>query len=115
MRPSRVLVYLFALLTLIAVVVLAARPASGGPDGKTVFLDKKCNLCHSVEAAGIQRTSKSEKTKGPDLAGVAKKHDAEWIKRWVNKQEELNGKKHMAPFKGTPEELDALVAWLRTQ
>lgn len=113
MRPSRALAFVLALLTLIA--VFLARPASGGPDGKTVFLGKKCNLCHSIEAAGIQRTSKSEKTKGPDLAGVAKKHDAEWIERWLNKQEELNGKKHLAPFKGTPEELEALVAWLRTQ
>lgn len=114
MRPSRSLVLAVAVLAWI--VVLSAVPATGaGPDGKALFLAQKCNLCHSVEPAGIERTSKSEKMKGPDLAGVAKRHDAEWTKKFLTKAEMLNGKKHLKEFKGTPEELDALVAWLGKQ
>lgn len=114
MRSSKTLVLVVAVLAWI--VVLSAVPATGaGPDGKALFLAQKCNLCHSVEPAGIERTSKSEKMKGPDLAGVGKRHDAEWTKKFLTKTEMLNGKKHLKEFKGTPEELDALVAWLGKQ
>ena len=98
-------------------VLLAALfvPASAAPDGKAVFMAQKCNLCHSIDAAGIARTSKADKTKGPDLGGVAKRHDAAWMKRFLNKEEMLNNKKHLKAFTGTPEELDALIAWVRAQ
>lgn len=111
-RLPRALVFTPILLALLALTL--APPASGGPDGKAVFLAQKCNLCHSVDAAGIQRTSKSEKTKGPDLGGVTKRHDAEWIKRWLAKQEEQNGKKHLTTLKGSAEEQAALIGWLKT-
>jgi mono/diheme cytochrome c family protein len=90
-------------------------PVGGAPDGKAIFLAQKCNLCHSIDAAGIPRTSKAEKTKGPDLAGVAKKHDAAWIKAFITKQKDLNGKKHLKEFKGSAADLDALVSWLGKQ
>lgn len=112
--------FCFALVVLVSIAILSAGPATGtasaqSADGQAIFLAQKCNLCHSVDSAGIQRTSKSEKTKGPDLGGVTKRHDAEWIKRWLNKQEQLNGKKHLTSFKGTPQEADALIAWLGKQ
>jgi hypothetical protein len=112
--------YCLALVVLISIAILSAGPAvstasAQAADGQAIFLAQKCNLCHSVDSAGIQRTSKSEKTKGPDLGGVTKRHDAEWIKRWLNKQEQLNGKKHLTTFKGTPQELDTLIAWLSKQ
>ena len=37
----------------------AAAPAK--LDGKQIFLARKCNLCHTVSSAGIERTVKSEK------------------------------------------------------
>jgi mono/diheme cytochrome c family protein len=108
-----------ALILAVAVPVLIAAlfvPASAAPvDGKAVFMAQKCNLCHSIDAASIARISKAEKTKGPDLGGVAKRHDAAWMKRFLNKEEMLNNKKHLKTFTGTPEELDALIAWVRTQ
>ncbi len=114
MRSSRTLVLAVAVLAWI--VVLSAVPATGaGPDGKALFLAQKCNLCHSIDAAGIQRTSKSEKTKGPDLGGVVARRDAAWMKRFLSKDVDVNGKKHLKTFTGTPQELDALIAWLRTQ
>jgi mono/diheme cytochrome c family protein len=86
-----------------------AREDKKGPDGKTLFTDKKCNGCHGLEAAGI-----TKKTKGgpPDLSTVGSKHDAAWIQKWLNKEESLNGKKHMMKFSGTPEELTTLSTWL---
>jgi mono/diheme cytochrome c family protein len=101
----------------VVAVSLAVPPpaAAGGVDGKQVFLAQKCNLCHEVSSAKIERTSKSEKTKGPDLAGVAKRHDSEWIKKFLAKQIDKDGKKHLKEVKGTPEEIDALVAWLEKQ
>ncbi|HSF39268.1 MAG TPA: c-type cytochrome [Thermoanaerobaculia bacterium] len=114
MHPSKALVLVIAVLAW--TVLLAAVPATGaGADGKAIFLAQKCNLCHSIETAGIERTSKAEKTKGPDLAGAAKRHDAEWIKKFLTKQEQLNGKKHLKEVKSSPEELDALVAWVSKQ
>jgi mono/diheme cytochrome c family protein len=112
----------FAVVLALAVSIAVLAPgatapaaAAAAPDGKAVFLAQKCNLCHSVQPAGIERTSKAEKTKGPDLAGVGKRHDAAWIKRWLARQEQMNGKKHLLPFKGKPEEMEAVVAWLMTQ
>lgn len=92
-----------------------AAQSGGAPDGKALFLAQKCNLCHSLDAAGIARTSKSETTKGPDLGGVASRHDAAWMKRFLTKQEALNGKKHLKMFTGKPAELEALITWLRAQ
>lgn len=113
-----------AVLVLVLIAILSAVSSTGtapaaaagaAPDGKAIFLAQKCNMCHSIEAQGIARTSKSEKTKGPDLGGLSKRHNADWTKKWLNKEEQLNGKKHLMAFKGTPQELDALVAWLQTQ
>ncbi len=119
MKPSAALVVVLAIVLAIAVLSApgAASPqaAGGAPDGKAVFLAKKCNLCHSLASAAIERTSKSEKTKGPDLGGVGKRHDAAWMKRWLAKEEQLNGKKHQLAFKGTPQEMEALIAWLSKQ
>src|SRR6185312_3676763 len=65
----------FTLSVLVAVLLLAmlySGPASGAaaPDGKALFLAQKCNMCHNVPAAGIERTVKSEKMAGPDLVNV---------------------------------------------
>jgi hypothetical protein len=37
------------------------------------------------------------------------------MKQYLTKQADLNGKKHMKEFKGTPEELEALATWLAQQ
>jgi len=113
MRRSITLFFVVVVPVLIAVLFAPASAAT--VDGKAVFMAQKCNLCHSIDAAGIARISKAEKTKGPDLGGVAKRHDEAWMKRFLSKQEMLNGKKHLKTFTGTPEELDALIAWVRTQ
>ena len=85
------------------------------PDGKQVFEDEKCNLCHDVSTVGIEAKTKSEKLKGPDLVNLAEVYEAEWIAKYVKKEADKEGKTHKKPFKGTDEELQALVDWLLEQ
>lgn len=83
-------------------------------DGKQIFLAQKCNLCHSVSPAGITATTKSEKMKGPDLAGESKR-DAKLLNGYLRKTADINGKKHVKHFTGSDEEIGALIAWLQKQ
>jgi mono/diheme cytochrome c family protein len=94
--------------------VAAAGDSGGEPAGQTLFVGQKCNMCHSIEAAGIERTSKSDKMKGPDLSTVGDKHDAAWIVKYLKKEETLDGEQHGKSFKGTDEELQAIANWLAT-
>jgi mono/diheme cytochrome c family protein len=109
----------FALSILVMVVLLAALysgPAAGQAgklDGKAIFLAQKCNMCHSVPTAGIEKTTKSEKMAGPDLVNV--KEDAAALTKYLRKQADLKGKKHVKAFTGSDEELGALVAWIQAQ
>jgi mono/diheme cytochrome c family protein len=111
----------FTLSILAAVVLLAvfySGPANGAPaklDGKQIFLAQKCNLCHSVSSASIERTMKSEKMAGPDLTNLAAKQDAAALTKFLRKEGEINGKKHSKAFTGSDEELGALVSWLQQQ
>lgn len=83
-------------------------------DGKQIFMAQKCNLCHSVSPAGITATTKSDKMKGPDLVGGAKR-DAKLLNSYLRKTADINGKKHSKQFTGSDEELGALIAWLQKQ
>jgi mono/diheme cytochrome c family protein len=109
----------FTLTVLVAVFLLAvlySGPASGQAgklDGKAIFLAQKCNMCHSVSTADIEKTTKSEKMAGPDLVNV--KTDAATLAKYLRKQADLNGKKHVKGFTGSDEELGALIAWIQAQ
>jgi mono/diheme cytochrome c family protein len=81
-------------------------------DGKQVFLDQKCNMCHGVSAAGITATSK---IKAADLTDVAAKLDAAWLGKYLRKQADSKGKQHTKAFTGSDEELGAMIAWLQKQ
>lgn len=69
------------------------------PNGKQVYEAQKCSRCH--RAGGKL-----------DLAGVGKRRDAAWLKRYLQEQEKVNGRTHKPKFEGSAAELDALVAWL---
>ncbi len=92
----------------------SAAEADGAEDpGKVELLEQKCESCHSVASHGISRTGKIEKLFGPDLAGVGDRHETSWMVAYI-KREQVgeNGKKHTKPFKGSDEELQAIVDWL---
>jgi len=108
----------FTLSIFLAVFLLAllySGPASGQakPDGKTIFLAQKCNLCHSIPTAAIARTVKSEKMAGPDLVNI--KTDPALLAKFLHKQAEIEGKKHGKMFTGSDEELTTVIAWIQSQ
>ncbi len=116
-----ILAAILALPVLLAVAIpslatpAAAAATAGGeaPPGLTAFVDLKCSICHSIESQGVERKSKSEKTKGPDLSTVGATHDAAWFAQFLRKEvANADGKKHDKDFKGTPEQLQQIAQFL---
>ena len=105
-------------IVLLLAVAFVASPSSVDaaeePDGKTIFVGNKCNMCHSVPSAGIEAKVKSEKMKGPDMTAAAARLDPEQLAKYLRKQEQLDGKDHKKEYKGNDEELKALIAWLQS-
>jgi mono/diheme cytochrome c family protein len=108
-----------AVLALMTIHPAVAIPATDVPptsaaatDGRQIFLDQKCNMCHTVSSASITPTSK---IKAPDLTGLSSKEDAAFLKKYLKKEADKNGKKHIKPFAGTDAQFDALVSWLQKQ
>ena len=111
-------------------ILFAALAAHGetpaAPDGKALFTGtaNKCNTCHTVTAAGIEKKKaepsaeaskeKSEK-KPPDLSSVGLERKAEWIGKFLMKTETIKGDKHPRKFRGTDAELKTLATWLEAQ
>ncbi len=82
-------------------------------DAKEIFLGQKCNLCHTIDSQGIAKTS--DKMKAPDLSNASGLiESADWLKSFLKKQVKKDDKNHLREFKGTDEELDAVVQWLMT-
>jgi cytochrome c551/c552 len=81
---------------------------TNGPDAKNIFTEKKCVICHSVEAAGIE----SKKKDPVDLSKVGDTYDADFISKFITKQEKIDGKEHKILVKGSDEELKTLTEWL---
>ncbi len=90
---------------------MQAQEAGDPAAGKEIFLASKCNLCHAVPAAEIEAKTKSEKLRGADLGGpIEASFDA--VAAYLRKQGDLDGKQHKKEFKGTDEEIQAIVDWL---
>jgi mono/diheme cytochrome c family protein len=81
-------------------------------NGRAVFNESKCVMCHGVVAEDLKAMAKSEKMLGPDLSGF--KSDMEFAKvaAFMRGEIALEGAKHKKPFKGTDEELQAILDWL---
>jgi cytochrome c2 len=103
-------------LVLAAGVLMSATTTSNKDTGKSIFLDNKCNKCHSIETQGVERVGDAPPggKLPPDLSGVGLKHDPEWMTKWLHKEVEQNGKKHMKKFGGSDDELKTLTTWLAT-
>ena len=117
-----------------AVLVLGCSIAIGSasakqeePEGQKLFLENKCNSCHTIKALNIEKRKKGSgeeakeesaatkaKKQPPDLSGTGLDRKAEWIDGWLLRKELLDGKKHRKKFLGTEEESKKLAAWLET-
>lgn len=78
-------------------------------DGKTIYLATKCQLCHSIQSDGIDRTGKKEYS---DLSKIGTKRTAEWIVKYLKKQETIDGVKHMKVLTNNDAEIETLAKWL---
>ncbi len=78
--------------------------ASQVEEGKKVFNEMKCSMCHKVDGVGGKI--------GPELSGVGSRKDAEWIKGFLKDPKSVSPDTKQPPFKGTDEQLGALVAYL---
>ena len=101
----------------LAVVALAATSLllaeeGGEINGRAAFDESKCVMCHGVAAEDLKAKAKSEKMLGPDLSGF--KSDMEFAKMaaFMRGEIAIEGSKHKKPFKGTDEELQAIIDWL---
>jgi len=80
------------------------------PAGKKLFMDAKCTSCHSMEAFGL--IPKTPKKNIPDLSFVGDRHNADFIKLFITKQEKMHDANHPIAYKGSDEELVILADWL---
>jgi len=112
------------LLALVAMLLLACGHASAAEakaDPKTLFTTLKCNSCHAISAQGVavvedeaesEEEEDEDSAKPRDLSDAGVKRDAKWLKDWLLKKVDVQGKKHRKKFEGTPAQLDALATWL---
>jgi len=103
------------------VVLLTALLAAAQMDGKTVFVEKKCHGCHSIDSAGISSRQAPHPLASsidwqrhcdgctPDLSTIGERRNAEWLKAYLKcKKNGPNGQKHNGIYlKGSP----AGIAW----
>ena len=93
---------------------LAAEEAT--TEGQELFMASKCNLCHAVSTVEIEAKTTSDKMLGPDLVNLEQRHeDFAWLAQYVKQDAEMEGVKHKKGFKGTDEELQAILEWLAEQ
>ena len=79
-------------------------------DGKQIFIDSKCNNCHTVTSMEIT----SKKDDATDLSNASSIGDAALMKSYLLKEAKINEQDHKLKFKGSEAELDTLVNWLLT-
>lgn len=108
---NKSLISFVSALFLFAIVSFAAAQDTE-PAGKKIFLDQKCNLCHSIDSQSIAK--KTATSKAPDLSNVGSTQSAEWIAKFMTKEESLENKKHPKGWTGKKEDLTTLSTWLAT-
>ncbi len=120
MRKIRMAGFGIAALGMSVALAFAAEDESS--PGRTLFINGKCQQCHSVSALKISKVengepeesgAEEEKVSPPDLSGIGKSLTAEWISKWLKKEEtNQEGRKHKKKFKGSDADLQVLSAWL---
>ena len=98
-----------SLTLLIAAALLAPVPGhAGGDEGKALY-EKQCKICHMIGGEGGKMADK-----GGALDGVGAKHDATWIKAYLQDPKAKLPESKMPKMKLDDRQLDDLVAYLLT-
>lgn len=108
---KNIIAYLSIIIAIVALYGFAFTISSNDdPAGKKIFIDNKCNMCHTVKSAGIE----SKKSIATDLSNAGAVMKAEDMIKYLKKEMKLNDKDHKTAFKGSDEDLKKLVEWLST-
>ncbi len=108
---KNVLAYILFLFFIIALYGAAFASAGEESPGKKVFVASKCGTCHAVQSAKLETKSKKP---APDLSTIGSVKNADFLKKYLVKQEKMEGKAHPVSFKGPDEDLKKLADWLGT-
>jgi mono/diheme cytochrome c family protein len=115
--------FAFAAIGLVLVAgVAVAQDKTAARDGKAIFVENKCNTCHTVQVAGVEKKKaatadadeKKSDRKPPDLSGTGLERKPEWIAAYLMKTEAIKGEKHSRKFRGSEADLKVVSAWLST-
>lgn len=108
---KNIIAYLGVIIVIVALYGFAFTISSNDdPQGKKIFVDQKCNMCHTVKSVGIE----SKKSDATDLSNVGAEMKSEDMIKYLKKEMKLNNKDHKTAFKGSDEDLKKLVEWLST-
>ena len=117
-------VIMIAIVAFILAAATATRSVAGGPkDGKAIFVENKCQSCHSIKSQGLEKkqapTDEAAPAEGarkpPDLSDAGNAHDAAWMAKFLMKLESTKkGDKHKRKFKSSEADLKTLTVWLET-
>ena len=103
-------------LSLVALAVGVVPPLGAGDavesKGRVAFDENKCVMCHGVTAEDLKPKAKSPKMLGPDLSGFTSEIEFPRMAAFLRGEETVKGARHRKPFKGTDEELQAILDWL---
>ena len=126
-KPQTIAVTILGVFLLIGAAVTLTQsvtPPAAMADGKTAFLDAKCNTCHTISALGITKraasaadaaeTKSASAPKPPDLSSIGLERKAEWIGKFLMKTEAVKGVKHPRKYRGTEPQLKVLASWMET-
>ena len=102
------MMYLFVGVILVGFVYSFGQDAV--PAGQKVFVDNKCQMCHSVESAGLSSKNK----KAVDLSNVGSTYKADFLNKWLTKEAKIKDNLHKVAFKRDNKNLNELTAWLET-
>lgn len=70
----------FFIFLAITPIFLSINSTSGAESGEQIFQNKGCVACHTIGKG---------KLTGPDLLGVTKRRDEEWIRKWLQSPETM--------------------------
>lgn len=93
-----------AALSIVIAAGTAAQAQSDPSKGSQVYQNNKCALCHAVQGKGGKA--------GPDLSTVGAKRNAQWLEKFMKDPKAVTPGAKMPPFKGSADDLNALVAYL---
>lgn len=98
----------FSLISMVCVfgggMLQAEMPQEKIQKGEKIYIDRNCKACHRILGDGGKV--------GPDLSDVGRRRDEAWLKGFLPDPKSAFPGTIMPPFRGSEEELDALVAYL---